>query len=73
MIAFIAGSELVVLPVLLLLGALGLVCTAFWIFMLVHAIRNDRLKGTQRLLWVASVWFLPFLGSIFYFFFGRRR
>lgn len=57
---------------LLLLIPLGLACFAFWAWMLIHAIRNDHVEGTTRVLWVALVWFLPLLGSVIYFFAGRK-
>jgi Phospholipase_D-nuclease N-terminal len=57
---------------LLLLIPFGLACFAFWVWMLIHAIRNDQVTGTTRVLWVALVWFLPLIGSVIYFFTGRK-
>ena len=56
---------------LLMLIPFGLACFAFWVWMLVHSIRNDNLTGTSRVLWAALVWFLPFIGSVIYFILGR--
>ena len=56
---------------LLLLVPLGIACFVFWLWMLVHAIRNDALDGTTRVLWALLIWFLPFIGSVIYFFTGR--
>lgn len=57
---------------LLLLIPFGIACFAFWVWMLIHAIRNDQVTGTTRVLWVALVWFLPLIGSVIYFFTGRK-
>ena len=54
------------------LGILGFLGTAFWLWMLAHAILNDRLSGGTRLAWVLGVWFLPIIGATFYFFVGRE-
>jgi hypothetical protein len=56
---------------LLLLAPIGVACFVFWLWMLIHSIRNDNLTGTGRVLWAAAVWFLPLVGSIVYFFLGR--
>ena len=56
---------------LLLLIPFALAGFGFWVWMLLHAIRNDHLSGTSRVLWAALVWFLPLLGSVIYFFAGR--
>ena len=59
------------LMLLFLLVPLSLACFGFWVWSLVHVIRNDRLEGTTRLLWALLVWFLPVIGSVIYFFTGR--
>ena len=57
---------------LLVAFPLGLMCTAFWIWMLIHCIRNDRLEGSERVIWALIVWLLPFIGSVLYFFIARK-
>ena len=54
----------------LVFGALVFV---FWIWMLVDAIKNPRLNGTERIVWVLVIVFLHFLGALIYFFAGRSR
>lgn len=46
---------------------------AFWLWMLIHAITNKGLPDTERIVWVLVVIFLPFVGSIIYFFIGRPK
>jgi phospholipase D-like protein len=54
-------------------GLFSLVCFAFWLWMLVHAITNKGLSDGEKIVWVLVVIFLPFLGSIIYFFVGRPK
>lgn len=64
-----------IVGLLLLLVCLpfALAAFVFWAWMLVDSIRNNRNSPIGRVLWTAVVWFLPFVGSILYFFFGRNR
>jgi hypothetical protein len=55
------------------LGILAILAFVFWIWMLVDAIANPRLSGTEKIVWVLVVIFLHFLGALIYFFAGRRR
>ena len=57
----------------LFMAALGLACFAFWLWMLIHAITNKGLPDGEKIVWVLVVIFLPFLGSILYFFIGRPK
>ena len=68
MIAGIIGGLSLLLA--LVFGALVFV---FWIWMLVDAIKNPRLNGTERIVWVLVIVFLHFLGALIYFFAGRSR
>ena len=52
-------------------GLLGLLTFIFWIWMLIDAIKNPRLDGNQRLIWVLVIIFIPCLGSLIYYFAGR--
>ena len=45
----------------------------FWILMLVNAITNSRLNGTEKIVWVLVIIFLHFLGALIYFLVGRRQ
>jgi hypothetical protein len=57
----------------LVTAAIGLAAFAFWLWMLIHAITNNGLVGAEKVVWVLVVIFLPFIGSILYFFIGRPR
>ncbi len=67
------GAGIIGLLVLLMFGVAALLCTAFWIWMLIHAITNKGLDGTEKIVWVLVVILLPFLGSLIYFFLGRPK
>lgn len=54
-------------------GLFGLLTLIFWIWMLIDAIKNPRLDGTQRVIWVLVIFFIPCLGSIIYYFAGRSK
>ncbi len=53
--------------------ALGVLAFIFWIWMLIHAITNHGLSGTEKVVWVLVVIFLHFLGALIYFFVGRPK
>ena len=72
LLAFVSALAITSWLLLLLLVPLGIACFVFWLWMLVHAIRNDALDGTTRVLWALLIWFLPFIGSVIYFVAGRR-
>jgi hypothetical protein len=54
-------------------GLFGLLTFVFSIWMLVDAIKNPRLQGSQRIAWVLVIIFVPCLGSIIYYFAGRAK
>ena len=53
-------------------GLVGLLTFIFWVWMLIDAIKNPRLDGSQRVIWVLVVFFIPCLGSLIYYFVGRK-
>jgi cytochrome c oxidase assembly factor CtaG len=62
-----------IIALLFALGCLVAVVLAFvfWIWMLIDAIKNPRLDGTQRIVWVLVIIFLHALGALIYFLAGR--
>ena len=52
-------------------GLIGIIASIFWLWMLIDAILNPRLRGTEKLIWVLVVLFLHVLGALIYFFVGR--
>ncbi len=58
---------------LAVLGTLVLAAFVFWIVMLIHAITNNGLRDTEKVLWVIVILFLHFLGAVLYFFIGRPK
>lgn len=65
------GALLVVLALLCL--PLIAATVVFWAWMLVDSIRNNRNSPAGRVVWTAVIWFLPVVGSVLYFLFGRNR
>ncbi len=58
---------------LLVGGVLSLAAFAFWVWMLIHAITSKGLGDGEKIAWVLVIIFLPFIGSVIYFFVGRPR
>lgn len=67
------SSGIVGVLFLLIALAVGLAAFGFWIWMLIHAITNKGLTGTEKIVWVLVVLFLHFLGALIYFFVGRSK
>ena len=57
----------------LVLIPLALLCFAFWIGMLIHAITNKGLSDMEKLIWVLVIVFTHFIGALIYFFVGRPQ
>jgi hypothetical protein len=55
-----------------LFGLLGLVYFIFWIWMLIDCLKNRRLEGTEKLIWVLVIIFLQFLGPLLYLFLAKE-
>lgn len=63
------------LAILMLIGfavLLSIAMFALWIYSLVHAIQNDRLDSTMKLVWVLLIVLVSPIGSILYFIMGRN-
>jgi len=58
---------------LALMLSFGVLSTIFWIWMLVHAIRNENIEGNEKIAWVVAIALTHFLGALVYFFAGRTR
>ena len=70
-----AAFGLVVLLLLLPLTIAAIVFGAFlfWVWMLIDAIRNDRISGWARVGWTALIWCTHWIGALFYFVLARRN
>ncbi len=61
---------LLIILVLLIIGIVGLMI-AFWIWMLVDAIKRELTDG-EKIAWVLVIVFLSWLGAIIYYFAVKR-
>ena len=68
-----AGAGIIGLLLLLVVAVVGLACFAFWLWMLIHAIKNKGLTDTEKIMWVLVILFLHVLGALIYFFIGRPK
>ncbi|MGA4644797.1 PLD nuclease N-terminal domain-containing protein [Limisphaera sp. 4302-co] len=75
----LAGAEAAILSLLLtaFLVVAGLMVMVglfvFWIWMLVHALRNPGLNDGERISWTVVLCVTHLLGAVLYFFLGRPR
>jgi hypothetical protein len=54
--------------------ALGLLFTVLWVYALINAATRNDLNGTERILWIVLLLFLPGIGLLLYFLLkGRGR
>ena len=49
---------------------IGLLCFVFWVVALVDCIRSN---NSNKVLWVAIIILLPFLGTLVYYMLGKSR
>jgi hypothetical protein len=54
-------------------GLLGLLYFIFWLWMLVDSLKNPRLQGTDKLIWVLVIIILPVIGPLLYFFIAKEQ
>jgi hypothetical protein len=64
----IGGWELLFV---LFLAPFFLAAFAFWVWMLIHCIRNERLRDTEKLIWAIVIVFTHFIGAVICLLFGR--
>jgi len=58
---------------ILMIIAVAMAFFAFWVWMLIDALRNKALTDNEKLVWVLVIVFLHFLGAIIYFFVARSK
>jgi hypothetical protein len=46
---------------------------AFWLWMLIDAIKKPSLTSNERLIWILVIVFLPCIGSLIYFFVAKSK
>jgi hypothetical protein len=51
----------------------GLCAFGFWIWMLVDVLKNERLQGNDKVVWVLVVVLLNWLGAAIYYFVERPK
>ena len=67
------GLNIIGLLALLVGLAFVLACFVFWLWMLIHAIKNKGLSDTEKIIWVLVILFVHVLGALIYFFVGRPK
>ncbi len=61
--------EVVLIPALLFLtgGAVSILGTAFWIWMLIDCATNEPSEGNDKLIWILVILFTHGFGALIYF------
>jgi hypothetical protein len=54
-------------------GLIGLLCLALWIWAIVDIVNSRFREDSTKIIWILLVIFLPFLGTILYYFVGREQ
>jgi len=72
-VASIMLFPLIPLALLFFFLPLGLLATAFWIWMIVSSAQNKGLTDSERIAWVLIVALLHFLGALIYFFAAHHK
>ena len=54
-------------------GIVSILCLILWIWALVDCLTNASLQGTDKLIWVIVIVFLPLLGAVLYLVIARKR
>jgi hypothetical protein len=68
----LGGGEILLLLFSIFLIPLGLLATAFWIWMLIDCIKNENISGNEKIAWVLVIALTHLLGAVIYFFAGRK-
>ena len=68
----LGGGEILLLLFSIFLVPLGLLATAFWIWMLIDCIKNENIGGNEKIAWVLVIALTHLLGAVIYFFAGRK-
>ncbi len=56
----------------LILSGPVLLTVILYIYCLIHCIRNNRLQGNSKLLWLIIILIAPFIGSLIYLAIGKK-
>ncbi|WP_221485278.1 PLD nuclease N-terminal domain-containing protein [Saccharothrix ecbatanensis] len=56
---------------MIVLAAIALALIVLWVAAIVSVLRNNRLTGGGKTLWIVVILGFPFLGSLGWFIFGR--
>ena len=68
-----AGGGVVACVFTALLAVLALAAFAFWIWMLIDAIKNLPSEGNTKLIWILVIIFAGVMGALIYYFVQRPK
>ena len=59
--------------IMLLLIAIGIALTVFWVLMIIDCATRKKLSDSERVAWILVLVFLHFLGASIYYFAVKRK
>jgi hypothetical protein len=65
-------SSIALLGMFFVFPLLGILYFIFWLWMLIDCLKNQRLDGTEKLIWVLVIFFLHVIGPLLYFFIAKE-
>jgi len=69
---FGSSVGLLMLPIMLVMFALGALGLAFWVWMIVDCVKRKKLSDGERIAWMLVIVFLGFFGAVIYYFAVKR-
>lgn len=63
--------ELAAIGLFMVVGAIGIFCFVFWIWMLIDCASNEPSEGNDKLIWILVILFAQLIGALIYFFVRR--
>jgi len=64
---------LIPLVLVLVILPIGLLATAFWIWMLISAAQNRGIEEGEKIAWILIIALLHLIGAVIYFFVGHPK
>ena len=67
------SMDLFAILIVLVLGVIGILTFAFWVWMIIDCAKNKGLSDGERIVWILVIIFVQVIGTVIYFFVGRPR
>jgi hypothetical protein len=65
-------SSIALLGMFVVFPLLGILYFIFWLWILIDCLKNQRLDGTEKMIWVLVIFCLHVIGPLLYFFIAKE-